>query len=118
MTEGAADAEGLRVRPYALTGGRTRPTTDVAIETLVRTTTRGRSEAPSRPDEQRRILEHALAPVSLAEVAALTHLVFGVARVIVGDLIDAGLLDATEGVADERPDVLLLERVLDGLKSL
>ena len=36
---------GALVRPYAVTGGRTRPRVEIAIEALVETTPRGRDQA-------------------------------------------------------------------------
>ena len=39
---------GALVRPYAVTRGRTRPRLDIAIEALVETTVRGRSDRRSR----------------------------------------------------------------------
>jgi hypothetical protein len=90
----------------------------VAIETLLVTTPRGLAELESRSDEEKRILNEAVKPVSLAEIAAKVNLMFGVARVIVGDLVSGEMLIARNGAAADRPDAKLLERVLDGLKSL
>lgn len=119
MTRDSGDsAPGLRVRPYALTRGRTRPTTEVAIETLLVTTPKGTASAESCSPEERIILEEAAQPVSLAEIAARAHLMIGVAKVLVGDLVSGGKLTAQNGAGTDRPDVKLLERVLDGLKAL
>lgn len=110
----------LRIRPYALTGGRTRPKVDLPMETLVRTNDRGRSVRHEVSPEERRILDLAHEPLSVAEVSAHLGVVLGVARVLVGDLVAAGRLDrsGTSTAASDRPDVSLLERVLDGLKAL
>jgi hypothetical protein len=47
----------LRVRPYALTGGRTRSANDLPIETIVKSTLRGLSMASHRDDVCRTALD-------------------------------------------------------------
>ncbi len=122
MTSGWADASGgdaeFRVRPYALTGGRTRANLDLPLETLVRTSERGRAVFNQMGIEQRRILELSEEPVSLAELAAHMHVVVGAVRVLVGDLVASGFLESRTGSTRSAPDIQLLERVLDGLKAL
>ena len=111
----------LRPRPYALTGGRTRSMLDMPLETLVRTNDRGRSVRHQVSIEERLILDLAVEPLSVAEISAHLGVVLGVARVLVGDLVAAGRLDRSEhrsAAATGRPDITLLERVLDGLKAL
>jgi uncharacterized protein DUF742 len=112
----------LRVRPYALTGGRVRSSTELALETIVRVTSRGEKDAAGLPTERREILELCAAPTSIAEVSAHLSLPLGVARVLVGDMVTDGFLDShSTPVSDEagsRPDLRLLERVLDGLQAL
>jgi hypothetical protein len=123
---GDREAEGeeepwLRVRPYALTGGRTRSEVELPIETIVRVTPRGLSAAPRLESEQRRIVTMSASPLSIAELSAHLHLPLGVVRVLVGDLVGDGLLQShvtDEALHGERPDVSLLERVLDGLQAL
>jgi Protein of unknown function (DUF742) len=112
----------LRVRPYALTGGRVRSSTELALETIVRVTPRGRDGAVGLPTERREILGQCAEPTSIAEVSAHLGLPLGVARVLVGDMVTDGFLDshANPASAEEgsRPDLRLLERVLDGLQAL
>jgi len=111
----------LRIRPYALTGGRTRPKIDLPLETLVRTNDRGRSVRHEVTSEERAILDLALEPLSVAEISAHLGVVLGVTRVLVGDLVTSGRLDRSGSPAAGPPpssDVSLLERVLDGLKAL
>lgn len=108
----------LRIRPYALTGGRTRPKIDLPLETLVRTTERGRSVRLEVPPVERAILDLAASPISVAEVSAHLGVVLGVARVLVGDLVSAGRLDRSGVAAAGGADASLLERVLDGLQQL
>jgi hypothetical protein len=122
MSEEAGWDDGLvaRVRPYALTGGRTRGTKQLALETLVRTTPEGRAALPRLQMEPRRVLELCADLQSIAEVSAHLSVPLGVARVIVGDLTGDGLLAASDdpNPNSDRPDIKLLERVLDGLQAL
>jgi hypothetical protein len=121
------DAEGhehepaLRVRSYVLTGGRTRARTDLPFETLVRVTDRGRALAPGLALERKDIVARCASPLSIAEISAHLQIPLGVARVIVGDMTDEGLLTASAPQltgSGDRPDLSLLERVLDGLQAL
>jgi hypothetical protein len=112
----------LRVRPYALTGGRVRSSTELALETIVHVTPRGEEGAAGLPTEKREILELCANPTSVAEVSAHLGLPLGVARVLAGDLVTEGFLDShanpANGEEGSRPDLRLLERVLDGLQAL
>ncbi len=109
--------DGLRVRPYAITGGRTRARTDVAIEAIVYRTPQG-EQTRSLPLERGQILALLATPQSTAEVSARLRLPLGVVRVVLGDLIDEGYLAINSRSANGRPDLRLLERVLDGLQAL
>jgi hypothetical protein len=113
------DFRATRLRPYALTGGRTRGAVDLAIETMVRTIADdARLEAgPGR--ERARIVRLCRQPLSVAEVSAHLGLHLQAVRVLLGDLVAEGLLETTSPPATgDRPDLRLLERVLDGLQSL
>jgi hypothetical protein len=100
----------LRVRPYAITGGRTRSTTDIALETIVVTTRRGEEMSGRLTMEKGRIV---------AEISAYLSVPLGVARVLVGDMTEEGYVDFNRArPAGDRPDLKLLERVLDGLQAL
>ena len=113
-----ADDSGFRVRPYALTGGRTRSSLDLPLETLVLLSERGRVVLDQVGVEQRRILALAESPISLVEISAHLGVVIGAVRVLVGDLVGSGFLESRSGTVTEQPDIDLLERVLDGLKAL
>jgi hypothetical protein len=115
---------GALVRPYAVTRGRTRPTLEIAIEALIETTVRGRT-AGSRPNhgqEQQYIATLCDGRVqSLAEIAARLHLPLGVARVLIADMADDGLVSVHEPASlddNESVGTELLERVLSGLRRL
>ena len=110
-----------RVRPYALTGGRTRSSENLPLETLIRVSSRGSAALPRLALERRQIVQLCHSPMSVAEISAHLQVPIGVTRVIVGDMRSEGLVDlnrpATSGGTD-RPDIKLLERVLDGLQAL
>jgi uncharacterized protein DUF742 len=108
-------------RPYALTDGRTRPTIELAIEALVQTTMNDWTGRHEETSALYAVANLCTQPRSVAEIAALLALPIGVARVLVGDLVDEGLVSvhATLGgdaTWDERRD--LIERVLGGLRAL
>jgi uncharacterized protein DUF742 len=102
-----------------MTGGRTRPThNDLEIETLVSTTST-REQTPKLTVEQRASAAPCHEILSIAEVSARLHLALGVIRILVGDMADQHLvLVHRPAQAGDRPDLALLERVLDGLHSI
>ncbi|MEU8562672.1 DUF742 domain-containing protein [Streptomyces cyaneofuscatus] len=109
------------VRPYAMTGGRTRPRYQLAIEALV-STTADPSRLQGQLPEHQRICRLCIEIKSVAEVSALLSIPLGVARILVADLAEAGLVAIHQPGGDEaaggQPDVTLLERVLSGLRKL
>jgi hypothetical protein len=110
--------DGLRVRPYAITGGRTRAATEVPIEAIVYRTPKGEQALTSLAMERGQIIKLLGTPPSAAEISARLRLPLGVARVVLGDLVDEGYVALNTRSASGRPDLRLLERVLDGLQAL
>lgn len=110
----------LRVRPYALTGGRTRSGADLPFETLVKVSKLGQSATPRLALERKKIAQMCASAISIAEISAHLAVPIGVARVLVGDMTEEGLLTTykPDTSAGERPSIQLLERVLDGLQAL
>jgi hypothetical protein len=108
------------VRPYAWTRGRTKSGLDLAIETLVSTSQRGRDQMGLLQVEHRAVAELCEATRSVAEVAALLSLPLGVARVLLGDMAGLGVVTVhqTASSAGNMPDLALMERVLSGLRRL
>ncbi|OKJ53828.1 hypothetical protein AMK29_29960 [Streptomyces sp. CB02261] len=109
------------VRPYAMTGGRTRPRYQLAIEALV-STTADPSRLQGQLPEHQRICRLCFEIKSVAEISALLSIPLGVARILVADLAEAGLVaihqPGGDAAAGGQPDVTLLERVLSGLRKL
>ena len=110
------------VRSYVVTGGRTRRSadlSDLALESLV-------VLAPGAPAgelqyEKAQIAALCRDVLSVAEIAAHTHLPLGVARVLLADMLADGFLDVhvpSTNRSGSRPDAALLEKVLDGLRSV
>lgn len=119
MSPPGPDGAGLRVRPYALTGGRTRAQTEIGLETILVRTAAGDVRAERMAMERGDILRLCRTPTSLAEISAHLHIPLGVARVLAGDLCDEGFLDFNrEHASGGRPSLRLLERVFDGLQAL
>jgi hypothetical protein len=123
----SADRRTSRVRPYALTGGRTRSGYLLLVETFVATI--------DAPDEQpalarggwaERVMPELSAIVelcrrmrSVAEISALLRIPLGVVRVLISDLADQGRIRVYgTGHGSGSPDRALLERVLSGLRRL
>ncbi|MDI3409393.1 DUF742 domain-containing protein [Streptomyces sp. B-S-A6] len=117
----AGGAHNPLVRPYAMTGGRTRPRYQLAIEALVHTTAQPHQLQGQLPEHQR-ICNLCREIKSVAEISALLSIPLGVARILVADLAEAGLVAIHQPGGDEnaggQPDVTLLERVLSGLRKL
>ncbi|WLW52242.1 DUF742 domain-containing protein [Streptomyces sp. YU58] len=124
-----ADRKPARVRPYSLTGGRTRFGHVLLVETFV-----AALEAPEERKElangslNSRVMPEMQAIVEIcrrmrtvAEIAALLRMPLGVVRVLLSDLADQGRIrvyGTGTGHGTGRPDRALLERVLSGLRRL
>lgn len=108
------------VRPYTWTRGRTRPVYALAVETLLSTSPQGRDVAALTSIEHRAVAELCLQPRSVAEVAALLGLPLGVARVLLADMADIGLVvvHRTATTSGDAPEFGFMERVLSGLRRL
>jgi hypothetical protein len=110
------------VRPYARTGGRTKPGRQLDLEALVLPTPNGREawESPLLSPEHNTVLEICQRSVSVAEIAALLRVPLGVARVIIADMVDLGLVEVLKTAAadGEERDPAFLRRVLSGLQRL
>jgi hypothetical protein len=108
------DTDGVLVRPFMVTGGRTRPLHDgLRLETMVH----AQPAALSAPlqFEQRRAVELAQQPISLAELAARLDLPVGVARVLLADLYTGNYLSLHEPT---QLPVQTIERIRDLVRAL
>lgn len=104
------------IRPYFLTRGRARSEhLDLPLEILV-TSTASSTRATDLRFEQRHIVSLASSAISLAEIASRLEVPLGVARVLVADLVVAGMLETHAAV--ERNDTALVQRLMDGIRAL
>ncbi|WLQ40682.1 DUF742 domain-containing protein [Streptomyces laculatispora] len=116
-----------RVRPYSLTGGRTRFGHVLLVETFVaaleapderRELTNGNLASRVMPELQA-IVEICRRMRTVAEISALLKMPLGVVRVLLSDLADQGKIRVYgTGHGTGQPDRALLERVLNGLRRL
>jgi len=108
------------VRPYAMTRGRTRPVTGrFDLVSLVTAThllpTRDLGLGP----EHLAIVRLCHRPLSVAELAAYLDLPLGTIRVMLGDLLERGLVLVREpAAAGALPHISIIEAAIDGLRAL
>ena len=109
------DADDELVRPFVITGGRTRHATiHLRVEALVVST--GTLPARELQFEHAAIVEVCTSPISVAEVAARVGIPLGVAQILVGDLAEAGLVQVHEARQAATPALLL--RMIDAVRAL
>ncbi|WP_405919041.1 DUF742 domain-containing protein [Streptomyces longwoodensis] len=114
---------GPLVRPYAMTGGRTRPGPAgvrfdlIALVTLDRGTP---ADDPALGPEHRALADLCRAETqSVAELAAGADLPVGVVRVLLGDLLELGRVTVSRPVPPAQlPDERILREVIAGLRAL
>ncbi|MGI8767811.1 MAG: DUF742 domain-containing protein [Propionibacteriaceae bacterium] len=110
------------VRPYMMTGGRTRADgRDLPLEALVQTVIPRAAGVPTslEPAAILDLCDGAI--LSVAEVSAHLHLPLGVVRVLLGDLAGAGhvlLHNAGSAPAVPVQQLAILESVLNGISQL
>jgi hypothetical protein len=116
------DAEaGPVVRPYALTQGRTRHTGEAFDLVATVTTTGGRVADPGAlAPEHISVLQLALVPTTVVDIASDVDLPLGVVRILLADLRELGLV-AIRAPVPAQPrqiDRNTLREVLHGLRAL
>jgi len=117
-----ADPPASLVRPYARTGGRTRPVHDFDLEALV-VTKAGAADTTMTgmlSPEHSTVIEYCEGTVSVAEIAVRLQTPLGVARVIIADMVELGLVEVmgTSASTGNERDPAFLRRVLSGLQRL
>jgi len=112
--------EAAIVRPYAWTGGRTKANYELRLETLISTTELAREQTRLVQLEHRSVSALCRYPLSVAEVAAKLSIPLGVARVVLSDMAELGLISIHRTFADDdiAAHLVLMERVLSGLRRL
>jgi Protein of unknown function (DUF742) len=113
---------GPLVRPFALTGGRVGTEGHgLNLITLV-SAPRPLTDPTSHSRERVAIVRMcAERPLSVAEISARVNVLVAVAKILISDLIDEGLLIARPPAPTEshdEPDMNLLQAVLDGVRNI
>lgn len=118
-------AGGRIVRPYTMTGGRAGTAAPpIALEALVAATPQGMRMRRRFKWESAEIIAKSRGEVAVIELAALLEVPIGVIRVLADDLRSQGAVTITEppsellGATDGEIYTNLLQKVLDGIKSL
>ena len=113
------DAAGPVVRPFAVTGGRTRSaqsSLDIATQVVA---AHALIDRIGLEPEHIAILDRCRTAVSVAELAAYVNLPLMVIKVLLSDLIERGdVLTGSSALDTETPDRPLLQAVLDGIRAL
>lgn len=125
------DDAGPVVPAFAVTGGRTQPARgDLDLMNIVetrsaqvRSTGADRTiplyRAPLLGPEHEKILEFCRSPLSVAELASDLDLAIGVVRILLGDLLDYGLVQVRQPArVAQFPNERVLKDVIDGLRAL
>jgi hypothetical protein len=103
------------VRPFVITGGRTRATdASLKIETMVQAVSRPRDDLNY---EKARIVDLCYEPISIAEIAAELGMPLGVAMVVVGDLVDENCLESSCSDSVEI-ELSALTRMIERVRAL
>lgn len=116
--------QGRFIRPYAITGGRTKSEgQEVALEAQVRTKVDPDLAKERYRWEASRIVDMCREATALIELAARLEIPIGATRIIVADLAKEGVLEISSGYevtanTNSSEYESLLERVLDGIRSL
>lgn len=114
------DSAGRLIRPYTVSDGRTKPTREFDLMTMV-----GTIDAPAGdylgPDHAQ-VLRLCRTPVTVAELAARMRMPVTVTKVLLADLMDSGAIATRTGAGGDAwsdpHDPELLEAVLHGLRKL
>jgi hypothetical protein len=110
----------LWVRPYTATNGRTQPSTQLDLMSLVRATGRGVVSEDRLGIEHTEALRLCYAPTSVAEVAAQLRQSVMVTKVLLSDLIESGavITRAPMAASEYSNNPEILEELIAGLKRL
>jgi Protein of unknown function (DUF742) len=108
------------VRPYAVIGGRTRPTGETLDVIAMIIAVRGISVDPvGLEPEHLAMLRLCTLPISVADLAADLDLPLGVVQILLGDLRERALITVHHPIPPTRlPDPQILKEVVDGLRRL
>jgi hypothetical protein len=106
------------VRPYAVTGGRTRSST-LGLDLITLVVAMRTADEVDLQHEYARVLRSCQQPISVVEVAAEVDLPLQVVKVVLSDLITQRLvIFRSANPVHEPPSRHVLQAVLDGIRRL
>lgn len=112
------DDAGPLVPLYAVTGGRTHTGSyELDLITLV-VAVAPDVHAPLVGPEYAAVLWACVYPSSVAEVSAIAKLPVGVAKVLISDLVECNYIMFRSAERQPSPDLVMMQRVLDGIRRL
>lgn len=115
------DETGPMVRPYTVTSGRTRPAAEYTFDLMSQVTAVDPVGSEPRLDHARSSLLELIRrdPRPVAEIAADADLPLTVVRVLLADLVEAGLVRVSAPVTPQGlGDPALLREIADRLREL
>lgn len=107
------------VRPYALTGGRTRPTGESfdLLALVISSETTSTDDLPLEP-ECLEVLRRCRQPTPVADLASDLDLPLGVVRILLSDMRERGLVTIRPPARNRLTDPQVLKDVADALRRL
>jgi hypothetical protein len=112
------DADPWRARPFTVTNGRTEPSTTLDLMTLVMASTDMAVSSDCLGIDHGPVFDLCRSSISVAEVAARLGLPVTVAKILLADLVELGVLVTRAPSELDHTDLIILEAVRDGLRAL
>ncbi len=106
------------VRPYALTGGRTRPTGEIIDMLALVTSTNATVDELLLEPEYIAVIRECRQPKPVADLASDLDLPLGVIRILLSDMREHGLVVIRPPARNRMTDPQLLKDVADALRKL
>lgn len=107
------------VRPYAITGGKTRPVGErFDLLSLICAVRGSGHDLTALTPEQLTLLRSCRVPTPAVDVASDLDLPLGVVRILVSDLRERGLVTIHRAAPAGMRDLKILKEVADGLRRL
>ena len=112
------ESDPWRARPFTLTNGRTEPSASFDLMTLVVASEDAAVSSDRLGIDHGPVFDLCGSPISVAEVAARLRLPVTVAKILLADLTDLGVLVTRAPTTLAETDLTTLEAVRDGLRAL
>jgi Protein of unknown function (DUF742) len=112
------DADPWRARPFTITNGRTEPSTSLDLMTLVMISGDTTVSSDWLGIDHAPVFDLCRTSIAVAEVAARIGHPITVAKILLADLVDLGVLVTRAPTVLNHTDLTTLEAVRDGLRAL